>query len=423
MTNEMKNMPELRFPEFEGNWLSYALKDVKDPKDKYSFTGGPFGSDLKKSDYKDNGIRIIQLQNINDGNFNDNYKIYTSNEKADILKSCNIYPGDIVIAKMADPLARATILPQNKENRYLMASDAIRLKVDDKRFNKIFMVNYINSRRFRRQAEDNSSGSTRMRIGLVTLGQLKISSPNKKEQDIIGDFFSKLDRQIELEEEKLELLEQQKRGYMQQFFSQELRFKDDEGKDYPLWKKYKLGNLYKKGKAGGTPKSTESKYYNGEIPFLSISDITEQGKFVMNTEKTITQEGLDNSTAWLVPINSINYAMYASVGYLSINKVEVATSQAIFNMVFEDNNLVEYIYYYLNYVRDKGVLEKLVGTGTQSNLSASIMKSMDIILPSYHEMLKITVFLSKFDELINSQFNKVEKLKQRKKGLLQKMFV
>src|SRR5699024_5203592 len=103
MTNEMKNMPELRLPEYECNWLSYALQDVKDPKDKYSFTGGPFGSDLKKSDYKDNGIRIIQLQNINDGNFNDNYKIYTSSEKADILKSCNIYPGDIVIAKMADP--------------------------------------------------------------------------------------------------------------------------------------------------------------------------------------------------------------------------------------------------------------------------------------------------------------------------------
>jgi len=52
--------------------------------------------------------------------------------------------------------------------------------------------------------------------------------------------------------------------------------------------------------------------------------------------------------------------LYASVGYLSINKIEVATSQAIFNMVFEDYNLVEYLYYYLNYIRDKGVLEKLM---------------------------------------------------------------
>ncbi|RIL49777.1 restriction endonuclease subunit S, partial [Staphylococcus equorum] len=243
------------------------------------------------------------------------------------------------------------------------------------------------------------------------------------EQEQIGDFFSKLDRQIELEEQKLEKLEEQKKGYMQKIFSQQLGFKDENGNEYPTWQSYKLGNLYKKGKAGGTPKSTESKYYNGEVPFLSISDITEQGKFIMNTEKSITQEGVDNSTAWLVPVNSINYAMYASVGYLSINKIEVATSQAIFNMVFEDNNLVEYIYYYLNHIRDKGILEKLVGTGTQSNLSASIMKSMYIKLPDYEEMVKITDFLSKVDKLIEKQNQKIDGLKERKKGFLQKMFV
>lgn len=115
--------------------------------------------------------------------------------------------------------------------------------------------------------------------------------------------------------------------------------------------------------------------------------------------------------------------MYASVGYLSINKIEVATSQAIFNMVFENNNLVIYIYYYLNYVRDRGILNKLVGTGTQSNLSASTMKNMIIKLPEIKEIIKISNFLSEFDELINSQLNKVEYLKQRKKGLLQKMFI
>ncbi|SUM83564.1 restriction endonuclease S subunit [Staphylococcus saprophyticus] len=210
---------------------------------------------------------------------------------------------------------------------------------------------------------------------------------------------------------------------MQKIFSQELRFKDENGNDYPEWEEINLGSLYKKGKAGGTPKSTESKYYNGKVPFLSISDITKQGKFLNTTEKKITQEGLDNSTAWLVPVNSINYAMYASVGYLSINKIEVATSQAIFNMVFEDYNLVEYLYYYLNYIRDKGVLEKLMGTGTQSNLSASIMKNITVKVPSKNEIIKTSKFLGNVDELIETQSSKVELLKERKEGLLQKMFV
>ena len=72
------------------------------------------------------------------------------------------------------------------------------------------------------------------------------------EQKKIGDFFSKLDRQIELEEEKLELLEQQKRGYMQKIFSRELRFKDDNGNDYPDWEMKKLGNIANIV-GGGTP--------------------------------------------------------------------------------------------------------------------------------------------------------------------------
>ncbi|UEX91093.1 restriction endonuclease subunit S [Staphylococcus ratti] len=210
---------------------------------------------------------------------------------------------------------------------------------------------------------------------------------------------------------------------MQKIFSQELRFKDENGDEYPEWEEKKLIELYDKGKAGGTPKSTESKYYNGDIPFLSISDITEQGKFLNQTEKSITQAGLENSTAWLVPKNSINYAMYASVGYLSINKIEVATSQAIFNMVFDNYYLTEYLYYYLNYIRDTGILNKLVGTGTQSNLSASTMKNIDVNLPKFNEMIKISDFFSKLDTFIEKQSAKIELLKERKKGFLQKMFI
>lgn len=408
---EIVNTPELRFPEFREGWKEFILNDVSIKKSKknknnlYSetFTNSAEYGIVSQKEYFDK--EISNKKNLN------NYYI--------------VEPNDFVYNPRISNLAPVGPINRNKLNRTGVMSPLYTV-FSTKLSIKSFLEYYFKTskwHRFMKLNGDSGARSDRFTIKQSLFIKMPIFLPSNQEQEKIGDFFSKLDRQIELEENKLELLEQQKRGYMQQIFSQELRFKDDEGKDYPLWKKYKLGDLYKKGKAGGTPKSTESKYYNGEIPFLSISDITEQGKFVMNTEKTITQEGLDNSTAWLVPINSINYAMYASVGYLSINKVEVATSQAIFNMVFEDNNLVEYIYYYLNYVRDKGVLEKLVGTGTQSNLSASIMKSMDIRLPSYHEMLKITVFLSKFDELVKSQFNKVEKLKQRKKGLLQKMFV
>ena len=84
-----------------------------------------------------------------------------------------------------------------------------------------------------------------------------------------------------------------------------------------------LGELCKKAKSGGTPKSTIKEYYDGNIPFLSISDITEQGKYLYSTEKTISKKGLENSTSWIVPIDSIIYTMYASVGFVSMNKIEL----------------------------------------------------------------------------------------------------
>ncbi|MFH7205294.1 restriction endonuclease subunit S, partial [Staphylococcus aureus] len=81
------------------------------------------------------------------------------------------------------------------------------------------------------------------KINKNEIGKIKINYPKKQEQQKIGQFFSKLDRQIELEEQKLELLQQQKKGYMQKIFSQELRFKDENCNDYPYWTNERLGEV------------------------------------------------------------------------------------------------------------------------------------------------------------------------------------
>lgn len=81
----------------------------------------------------------------------------------------------------------------------------------------------------------------------------------------------------------------------------------------------RLDTLFSKGKAGGTPTSTNKEYYNGEIPFLSINDITKQGKYVRYTENHLSQSGLENSSAWIVPKYSLIMSMYASVGLVTIN--------------------------------------------------------------------------------------------------------
>ena len=131
------------------------------------------------------------MQNIGDGEFLNKYKIFTSKEKADELMSCNIFPGDIILSKMGDPVARATMIPDFDE-RYLMASDGIRLSVNKSKYDTKFILESINHFTFRNQAELSSTGSTRKRIGLVELRTLQIAIPSLEEQKKLKEVFAQL---------------------------------------------------------------------------------------------------------------------------------------------------------------------------------------------------------------------------------------
>ncbi|WP_291060655.1 MULTISPECIES: restriction endonuclease subunit S [unclassified Empedobacter] len=217
---EGATQPKYRFPEFEndGDWVEKTIIDTADKNIKWCFTGGPFGSNLKSSDYTSSGIRIIQLQNIGDGIFNDEYKIYTSLEKADELLSCNIYSGDIILSKMGDPVGRACIMPGDNE-RFVMASDGIRLAVNEKEFSKYFIFSLINSDIIRTKIEAKSTGSTRKRIGLDVLKQIPLLIPKTlNEQQKIASVLSSIDELIIAQREKIEALKEHKKGLMQGLF-------------------------------------------------------------------------------------------------------------------------------------------------------------------------------------------------------------
>ena len=212
---------KLRFKDDDGRefpeWEETALNNVADEAVKWSFTGGPFGSNLKAEDYTEKGIRIIQLQNIGDGVFNDSYKIYTSEKKANELLSCNIYPDEIIISKMGDPVARCCFIPSN-ESRYVMASDGIRLAVNKSFFNAKYIHDFINSETFRKNALEASTGSTRRRIGLDELKKLPITYPCFLEQTKIANFLTAIDNKITQAQTQLDAVKRYKKGLLQQMF-------------------------------------------------------------------------------------------------------------------------------------------------------------------------------------------------------------
>ena len=164
------------------------------------------------------------------------------------------------------------------------------------------------------------------------------------------------------------------------------------------WELRKLGELIIKGSSGGTPSTSRTEYYGGNIPFLTISDIA--GRSIKSTERSITEAGLNNCAAWIVPSGAISLAMYASVGKVGILAINAATSQAFYNMLFDNNTLRDFAYCRLIKADLEHEWESVISTGTQRNLNAEKVKSFSFCVPKCAEMKLVSNFFWDLDNLI-----------------------
>lgn len=397
-------------------WEEVKLIDTS-AKEKHSFTGGPFGSNLKSSDYTETGVRIIQLQNIGDGKFLNDYKIFTSEDKANELISCNIYPGDIILSKMGDPVARATIIP-DYHDRYLMASDGIRLKINEEKFDTFFIHEVINAPHFRRMALAKSTGSTRRRIGLTDLRNITFYCPPLPEQQKIAKILTTWDKSINTTERLIENSKQQKKALMQQLLTGQKRLLDDSGQRFSGdWEEVDIGSTSKTF-SGGTPSRNRPEYYGGNIPWITSGKIND--RFVNSVNEYISESGLDNSSAKVVKKGSILIAMYgATAGKVAVNMLEGATiNQAVLALEPKDKFNKLFLFYLLEMVMQKAL--HLV-QGGQPNLSATIIKSVKIKTPSVQEQQKIAAVLTNADREIEVLEQQLADLQQEKKALMQQL--
>jgi type I restriction enzyme S subunit len=416
--------PKLRFKKDDGSqfpeWGAFTLEKIRDSKVRWSITGGPFGSNLKAEDYTEAGVRIIQLQNIGDGVFNDSYKIYTSQEKADELLSCNIYPGEIIISKMGDPVARCCFIPSNGV-RYLMASDGIRLAVDVEKFDKRYVHDYINSDFFRKNAIENSTGSTRKRIGLYELKKIPVNAPCIEEQQKIGRFLELMNEKISLLTKKKLLLEEYKKGVMQKIFNQEIRFKDEGGGDFPGWTTVRLQEMADFFRGGQLAKShldlsgKNKCIHYGELFTVYSETISEVKSRTNISDGFIGQQG-----DIVMPSSDVTPDGLARASCLMIDGVILGGDM---NIIRSNNRINSPMLSYLLNFNKKKIIELVSGT-TVKHIYIKDMKNIEITIPSsLEEQLAISNFLIALDKKIEGIKTQIELSKQYKKGLLQQMFV
>jgi type I restriction enzyme, S subunit len=405
---------------FPDSWSVRRLEELADPKVRWSFTGGPFGSNLKSSDYTENGVRIIQLQNIGDGFFKNYYEIFTSYAKADELVSCNIYPGEIILSKMGDPVARACIIPALHE-RYLMCSDGIRLAVDQNNFDPYFVLSQINDSNFRNRAANAGTGSTRKRIGLTELRLLELICPPIVEQHEIAKVLSDLDIFLESLSKLIAKKQNFKQAVMQKLLTRKIRLPGYAGE----WKKLKIrDNATIKARIGWQALTTNEYLEIGEHYLVTGTDFIE-GRvnwssccFVsvwrFSQDKNIQ---LANGDVLVTKDGTIG-----KVGFVDNLVGEATLNSGIFVIRPKNEDFYPlFLFYILRSKFFKDFIAEISAGSTITHLYQKDFVNFAFEAPDINEQIAISQVLSDLDDELSSLERRREKVALIKQGMIQEL--
>lgn len=276
-----------------------------------------------------------------------------------------------------------------------------------------FLNEALKKEEVRKQLIRNAAGSQHINIGQESLEKIEVCLPSATEQEKIAEILMKWDKAIELQEKYIEKANQQRIFLLKKVFEPKQN-----------WSYQTLGDNVDLLASGGTPSTKILKYFDGNIVWVSIDDISKSGKYISKSNRTLSLEGLQNSSAKLFPKGTILYAMYASIGKCAIANIDCATSQAIIGIVPSKNSFDnQYLYYYLCSIQER--ISTQGQQGTQANLNKGLVESFKIPTPmkdgkiDIDEQKRISKILIAIDNTITLNTKKLESIKQQRKALQQ----
>lgn len=239
------------------------------------------------------------------------------------------------------------------------------------------------------------------------------------EQQAIAEALSDIDGLIATLDKKIAKKRLIKQGAMQQLLTGKKRlpgFSD-------LWVEKKFSDLYRYASEGGTPDTNNMRFYaNGDVPFVKIEDT--ETKYIESCNSFITSEGINNSSAWIVPVNSIIYTNGATIGNVSINKIPVATKQGILGIIPSSIINLEFMYYLLLSQNFKREVDSRQAKGTFATIILKSLDEIPIYLPlNQMEQIAIATILTDMDKEIDDLEAQRDKYRLLKSGMMQKLLM
>lgn len=361
-------------------WKHYKMDELIE-----EISMGPFGSDVKKEFYVDNGVPILNGSNLQGFKIQEDSFGYLTKEKADSLKKCNAHRGDIIVTHRGT-LGQIVYVPVNsKYDRYVISQSQFRFRCKADLVDVQYLVYYFHTREGQYKILANASqvGVPALARATSTFRLIDIKLPPLNDQRRIASILSSLDRKIELNNKINADLEEMAQAIFKNWFVDFEPFKDGKFVDSELgmipegWRVGRLTDVIKL-MPGGTPKTSEPLYWdNGTIPFFSPKDVN--GVYCFVTEKHITEAGLNKCSSNLYPKDTIFITCRGTVGKVCLAACDMAMNQSNYAIKAIDGYSQYYVFFLV-----KSVVERLIKKSNGAVFSAITSKDFDeeILIPS-----------------------------------------
>ena len=411
-------IPKVIFSEGKKDWVKRPLLSNIDKILDYR------GRTPKKLglSWSDTGYLALSALNVKNGYIDFNADAnYGDQELYDRWMGDNhLHKGQVVFTTEA-PMGNVAQLPN--DDLYILSQRTIAFEVKHDLIREDFLATLLRSPKIFNELTSLSSGGTAKGVSQKSLSNLKVCVPTSlEEQSAIGSLFRTLDDLLASYKDNLANYQSLKATMLAKMFPKagqtvpEIRLDGFEGE----WELLEINDLADDFQSGGTPKTNVQEYWDGDIPWIQSSDLGINCLFEIKVQKSISEKGLESSSAKIIPKDSIAVVTRVGVGKLAVMRHEYATSQDFLSLSNLKSN-IEFTAYLLYRLLQKEVTQ-LQGTSIKGITKVELL-SKKVLIPSLSEQQAIGAYFSNLDNLISSLQEKISQLEKLKKKLLQDMFI
>jgi len=407
-------IPKIRFMNYNDKWDYKTLDEISNSIE--------YGINAPAKDF--DGIhKYLRITDIDDASrlfLTDKLSSPDINFTVGDYENYKLQKNDLLFARTGASVGK-TYLYRKTDGKVYYAGFLIRARLRDS-YDGNFVFQQTLTDKYKQFIEITSQRSGQPGVNGKEYGEWKIGMTSYHEQSAIGSLFRTLDDLLTSYKENLANYQSLKTTMLSKMFPKagqavpEIRLDGFEGE----WELLEINDLADDFQSGGTPKTNVQEYWDGDIPWIQSSDLETNCLFKIKVQKSISEKGLKNSSAKIIPKDSIAVVTRVGVGKLVVMRHEYATSQDFLSLSNLKSN-IEFTAYLLYRLLQKEVTQ-LQGTSIKGITKVELL-SKKVLIPSLLEQQAIGTYFTNLDNLISAHQEKISQLETFKKKLLQDMFI